>query len=122
MTEDQKIKKGIQYIINTYPPIIDYYEWKNKPNTIVKRNRPPDPVYYKSIEQFQSINMNCCSLSDTGKQGYKPHWHEKLIGRFNTFVHIPYLVRYRDKNNDLIVSETESFVALTNCGTPWSGI
>jgi len=126
--EQQKIAIGIQYILNTYPPIIEYYETQDGSVSALEkdgnsvRHRPPNPIHYESIEQFRSINKNCCSLSDTGKKGYTPPWYQKLTGRFNTFVHIPYLVRYRDNNNNVIVSETEAFVALTNCGKPWSGI
>ena len=122
LSDQEHIDLAVQYIFNSYPPVVDIFERESDKLTFVDRMRPIKPIMYSSIEEFYRVNENCCEITRTGKKGYTASMSSKLAGGLDNFVRVKYRVKYEDSDGDIVEVIEESFVAMTNCGYPWSGI
>lgn len=124
LSKEEKISIAIQYILSSYPPVIDTHYEKN--GVLVKngRHRPKQPIYYKDLRSFLTENPNCCKLTKvaTEMEDYSVRLEHRFIGSANIFVELKYKVKYIDKNGAERIQKHTSYVAISNCGHPWSGI
>jgi hypothetical protein len=73
--------------------------------------------HYRDLEEFSSVNPDCCSTSSTGLKGFENTFFEKINGKSRTFVH----VHYRRKTTGA-GQMADVYYAVTNCGRLWDGI
>ena len=108
LTDQEIVDIGARSYFQRYPP----------PNygTFVKVVRP---IAYTSFEDFMSRNPDCCSVTQTGRDGGESSLFHRLMGRFAGFVRIEYKLE-----NDVPGAPDKNlvWVAVTNCGIPWNGI
>lgn len=121
LTDEEKIAIAVDDVYRSYPPVVDLFE-KNGPEYIlVGRDLPEKVVKYESVDDFLAKNKNCCAVSDVGRKGYEASLEYRLIGSLSDFVRVTYDVKYEDSDGDVVVYKEEVFVAISNCGRPWSG-
>lgn len=118
----ERISIAVDYVLSTYPPAIDMYERDGDKLIRVGKEIPSHPVYYSGATGFLSLNKDCCRVTRTGREGYATRLEHRLIGSANTFVEVKYEVKYVDANNTVQSVERIDYVAISNCGHPWSGI
>jgi hypothetical protein len=78
-------------------------------------------IRYADLNEFKTVNSNCCSLSPTAQEGFKPPWSRKLFGRFRTFVRVNYAEESASGDQSTPIMR-EAFIAVTNCGKAGDGI
>jgi hypothetical protein len=70
---------------------------------------------YKSVDDFLSINKNCCEVSGGGFfGGITFEWAYRLCGRLADYVYISETSRYSDK--EMIPDNSWHILAISNCG------
>lgn len=122
LSDEEKIKIAIKYILSTYPPVIDLFEERNEIVVKIGRNTPADPIRYDSMEDFLSQNPSCCKITKTmERSGYTVRLEHKLLGSVNTFVELKFKVKYVDEKGIVRTAMKTRYVAVSNCGHPWSG-
>jgi hypothetical protein len=87
LTDEEKIDSAIQYVLDIYPPVVDILEKQGEDIVRVDVNLPKKPIYYNSIEEFKSINKDCCRLSDSDRSGYQGGLYTRASGGLSTYVH-----------------------------------
>lgn len=122
LTEEEKISIAIDYVLGAYPPVIDLYKGGEGDLVSAGRGLPDKPIYYSSVAEFISVNKNCCRVTRNGREGYTTRLEHRLVGSSNAFVEVRYAVRYLDENKAVRSEARVDFIAISNCGHPWSGI
>jgi hypothetical protein len=121
LTDEEKIDSAIEYILSGYPGVVDILEKQGEDIVRVDVNIPKKPIYYNSIEEFKTINKDCCRLFDFGINGDQAGFITRANGGLSTYVRVRYKVRYYNGDNELIEDMKEILVAVTNCGRGWQG-
>ena len=71
--------------------------------------------HYKDVDDFLSINKNCCEVSGGGFfGGITFEWAYRLCGRLSNYVYISETSRY--KYQAMIPDNSWHFFAISNCG------
>jgi len=122
LSDSEKIEIAIKYVIRLYPPVVDIYEKNNSDMTKVGRSWPDNIILYNSIDEFINVNENCCEITVDGYKGHKRPLKNSLYGSLASYIRVKYKVRYFDSDGDNVSTMQEDYVAITNCGVPWSGI
>lgn len=122
LSDVEKIDIAINYLIATYPPILTSYKQLDGGAGVSRSERPPNPIPYKGIEEFKRINKDCCEMTVVASEGYRAPFFYRIWGSVSGFAHIKYLVRYKDKDGNVIETPYETYPAVSNCGRVWSGI
>jgi hypothetical protein len=111
LTDREKVDAAIGSAIASYPPTLASLG-----------NYPPEnPIRYASIEEFRRLNPDCCRLSETAPNAPEVSFLSRVQGSNSTYVHVDYLVRFRDKNGTEITERSGTFSAISNCGHAWPG-
>jgi len=122
LDKGQKIEIAVRYVMRYYPPVIDLLQEKNGDEVYYTRGRPDRSIAYSSFEDFLRQNPNCCYITDTGFENSQIDFISRAFGSGSEFVNVNYKVKYFDLNGALVAKNNEVYVAITNCGRPWSGI
>lgn len=112
LTESEQMNAAID---NVYQSHLAHY--KNKSGLGISGPL----VRYAGLDEFKSVNPNCCSLSGTAQEGYRVSWTRQLIGNFRTFVRVNYAEEAGSGDQSTPIMR-EVFVAVTNCGRTGDGI
>jgi hypothetical protein len=123
LSNEEKIRIAMQYIISSYPPSIARYEEKDGVKVRIGQHVPDQPINYKDLNSFLAENHDCCRLTRvaTEMEGYSIRLEHRLIGSANTFVELKYKVKYIDLYGIERSRMQTSYVAISNCGHAWSG-
>ncbi|MGN5220455.1 hypothetical protein [Aeromonas veronii] len=122
LSEKEQISIAIDYLLKIYPPVIDVYKESNGKAVVAERNIPSNPIYYGNAAEFAYLNKDCCRVTRTARKGYAVRLEHRLLGSASTFVEVRYEVKYVDKSNIVRSVKKVNYVAISNCGNPWSGI
>lgn len=125
LSDEEKIQIAVRREIASYPPVLvrrQSAEEEGVLRNFIVYERPDNPIYYDDIEEFYKINPNCCEVTSSGKDGHPRGIWNRLSGNTSDFVHVKYLVRYLAADGAEISHEYETFPAISNCGSTWSGI
>lgn len=127
LSDQEKIDRVVQEILNSYPPTLVHYEKNGTGQTVMKWINPEDPIYYDSVEDFLSVNGDCCVVTDivkrdAGHVGDKIPLIFKMSGKISDYVIVRYLVRYKTPGGNIVEEKYDANYAVTNCGYVWSGI
>ncbi|HSC74692.1 MAG TPA: hypothetical protein VLB90_00460 [Pseudomonadales bacterium] len=119
LSDEEKIDLAIRDILQTYPPVLT-----ENAVGVIHSKRPENPVYYTDITEFKSSNNNCCNITQVGPEGKndRASLYSRITGRISGFVHVKYLVRYKDEQGTGLSKSIDTYPAITNCGAIWSGI
>ncbi|ATA25954.1 hypothetical protein BIY26_11220 [Brenneria goodwinii] len=86
-------------------------------------NATTPPFPYKDIAHFRQANPDCCRITNVQERlGYQITLGDRLWGSISSFVEVKYQTFYLDANNQRASKTVTEFVAISNCGHPWSGI
>ena len=131
LTDQEKITIAVNDLLRSYPPVVDIYKEIDGVRIVTDRNIPINPIQYESTNEFFEINKNCCQVRDYGKGDFGGEDAEqtspislfsKLTGNISSHIHINYQVRYVGTDNEVVVINSRTAPAITNCGKIWSGI
>lgn len=124
LTDEEKIRIALGDLLKKYPPSVILR--KHHPDATVLGFLPPEnPIYYRDVDEFVSLNPNCCKVrpTETYTEGATVTLAEKLTGTATSVIETNYLVRYRGEDNLEHRIKTTVSLHVTNCGTPgqpWS--
>ena len=122
LSDEEKISIAINYELSGYPPVVSEYGEKDGRVFCTKAYIPDNPVYYKNVDEFLFENPDCCRVTQKmERSGYTVRLEHRLLGSANTFVEVKYKAKYIDANGIERSQITERYVAISNCGHPWSG-
>jgi hypothetical protein len=123
LSDEEKISIAIRDTLSSYPPVVLEYVEKDGRLFRTGGHIPANPIYYKDVDEFISENPDCCKVTQKMERtGYPIRLEYRLLGRANTFVEIKYKVKYIDANGIERSQMTTEYIAISNCGHPWSGI
>lgn len=122
LSEEEMVSIAVKYILATYPPVVELHEGKGGAVINIGRGAPERSIAYKGISDFMAENQNCCEKTTIGREGYAISLEYRLLGSANAFVKVKYMVMYVDVSGVRQSSERTEYVAISNCGHPWSGI
>ncbi|MFE8101184.1 hypothetical protein RBA71_06735 [Brenneria goodwinii] len=118
LSNEEKITIAIRSILSRYPATV-YIE---SGGTGELSDAPEPPFPYRDIAHFRQVNPDCCRITRVQERsGYQITLENRLLGT-NSFVEVRYQVFYLDANNQRASKTVTEFVAISNCGHPWSGI
>lgn len=125
--DKEKLEIAVTYILEGYPRVVDIYEQRGNKLIFMDRDFPKNPIRYNSITEFLEMNPDCCEVTNYSKgdfeeKGSKISLSSRLYGSISSFVRVRHKVRYYDSDGDVITITEEPYIAITNCGHPWSGI
>ena len=123
LSDEEKISIAIRDILTNYPPVIEEYGKTNGQAIVIGGHAPANPIYYKDTDAFLDENPDCCKVTrKMERSGYTIRFEHRLLGSANTFVEVRYKVKYIDASGVERSVVTEKYIAISNCGYPWSGI
>lgn len=123
LSDEEKIAIGVRDVLAAYPPVIDLYEERNGEVVEVGRSQPDRPIHYKDVDSFFAENPDCCKVTRImERSGYTVRLEHRLLGSANTFVEVKYKVKYMDAHGVGRSSLETDYIAISNCGYPWSGM
>lgn len=118
ISNEEKISIAVEYVISTYPPVMNTRKSGER-----YRERPGSPIDYQSVSQFMRENPDCCKIIRVQERtGYKAPMEYRLLGSISDFVEVNYKVKYLDENKKATSKDATTYVAISNCGHPWSGM
>jgi hypothetical protein len=116
LPNEERIAVAIDYILQTYPPSI------RVPPGSQNVERPTRAVPYSGADDFRARNPSCCEIVERLPEGYAPGLGARIQAQFVSFVRLNFRVRYRTDAGLEEEQVVERYVAISNCGRPWSGI
>ena len=125
LSDDEKIRSAVQYVLNRYPPTISKKIEKTidgKVHVYDHWYMPENPIKYKNVDEFLVLNPGCCELSMTMAEGLTPLWIDRVSGIVSTYVLVLYKVRYLGPDNIEKHADGGMGVAIQDCGKAWSGL
>lgn len=123
LTDEEKIRVALKDELKKYPPSV--IRTPNDPTKGGNLTVPSNPIYYRDVDEFLSLNPDCCKVSPTEAftEGSTVTLLEKLTGTATSVIETNYLVRYRGEDGLEHSIKTTPSLHITNCGTPgkpWS--
>lgn len=126
LTDEEKIRVALVDLLKKYPPSI--VKKLLRPD-VSSMSAPKNPIYYHDVDEFLSLNPDCCKVRF--HTFAEPEMHPKemppfidiLMGTATRVIEVTYLVRFRDEHDAEQSVKTTDYLHITNCGTPakpWS--
>jgi hypothetical protein len=112
----EKIDAAVTRVLWAYPPPLPIYRIENGQRKLVDIRSPANPIPYANRDEFLRENPNCCTLTDTEREGQEVTLMSRLTGKISTYVTVRYQVKYRNAAGDTIVEPSQTFRAIDNCG------
>ncbi|MDK2126718.1 hypothetical protein [Parachitinimonas caeni] len=121
-SDREKIHSAVNYVVNREKPREVYLKTGDK---LVKL-QPHEAGYeeqliipYKSVDEFMQLNPNCCEITERADEGFQHDLLTRLSGDASGFVRVKYQRRYRGEATPDRHEPRETYVTISNCGTPW---
>ena len=123
VTDDEVIEIAVKDVIKTHDLLNKKHFKKVDGQYVEVEGRYANKIVsYKDVDEFHRVNVDCCDIrSHTEKNNYTAGLSTRLVGNFRSFVKVNYLIRYYDENGNVLSKPSSTYVAVTNCGKPWSG-
>lgn len=124
LSDEEKISIAIPYVLGSYPPNLLEYGERLGRVVVIGGHTPAHPIYYKDRDAFLAENPDCCKLTqkmERTKSEFPIQLEHRLLGNSNTFVEVTYKLKYIDETGVERSQITTEYVAISNCGHPWSG-
>ena len=135
LSDEEKVKLAINNVLTEYPSKgfsekfyrtlpksdqdNDLYLYGNGSSGGV----PKHPIAYMSLEEFVSLNPNCCQVTQDYHAKYKDDlggdsttFWSRVTGRKTSVVVVQYSLLYRDKAGKMQSKGMEFYSGMTNCG------
>jgi hypothetical protein len=135
LSDDEKIKLAINKVLIEYPTKVfsekfyrtlpkgdqesDLHLYGNGSSGGV----PKHPIAYLSLEEFISLNPDCCQVTLNYHAKYKDDvggdfttFWSRVTGRKTSIVVVQYSMRYRDRDGKMQSRGMEFYSGMTNCG------
>lgn len=78
--------------------------------------RPKEPIYYKSVEEFKSLNPDCCRIAGPYEfDDPYPDVYSRLIGVRAALIVVNYKFRYQ-ADSEIIEKKINLLLKVSNCG------
>ncbi len=121
LSQEEKKVSAVQYILDHYPPVLGFrVNYGNGERSFYAR--PKEFVRYQSVEEFFSLNPNCCLVVDKGYKGFEPSLTSRLSGSISSLVKVDFDVHYLGDKERVLSRKHTMYLAISNCGHAWSGI
>ena len=120
LSDTEKILKAVEATLKNYSPprLIGYRQDLQRDGQVPQP--PGQVIHYRSVEEFYSINPECCAVSPVvaykGSESYGAEFREKVTGTISGFVYMNYSVRYTDTNAVVQTLKTTNYLPISNCG------
>lgn len=123
LTDQEKIRIVVEQILAGYPKpgeSIDRVRIENgvrKWESIPKH--PAHPIPYRDINEFYSMNPDCCKVTKKFHDG--DGWVVlpvlgRITGAYSDYVTVTYNLRYRDEQGNEQQKIIKTYPVITNCG------
>lgn len=124
LSDEEKIRIVVENILFTYPKQGSVHEKLSAGNELPRwktvKSWPENPVPYRDINEFFSLNPNCCQVTTNytsiGGEGDTVGVIGRLTGLKSSIVGVRYLLRYRDEKSIIQGKLVEIFPGISNCG------